>query len=45
MGHPNLQGLRRLLLGRRDAHGLYERYGFKPWADPTRFMEVFRPDV
>ena len=44
-GHPALQGLRRTLLGTRDAHGLYERYGFTPLADPTRFMEVFRPDV
>jgi GNAT superfamily N-acetyltransferase len=45
MGHPALQGLRRTLLGTRDAHALYERFGFKPLADPTRFMEVFRPDV
>jgi GNAT superfamily N-acetyltransferase/uncharacterized damage-inducible protein DinB len=45
VGHPELQGLRRVLLGTRDAHGLYERYGFTPLADPTRFMEVFRPDV
>ena len=45
VGHPALQGLRRVLLGTRDAHGLYERYGFTPLADPTRFLEVFRPDV
>jgi hypothetical protein len=45
MGHPTLQGLRRVLLGTRDAHGLYERFGFKPLADPARFLEVFRPDV
>jgi GNAT superfamily N-acetyltransferase len=45
MGHPALGGLRRFLLATRDAHGLYERYGFTPLADPTRFMEVFRPDV
>jgi GNAT superfamily N-acetyltransferase len=45
MGHPDLRGLRRVLLGTRDAHGLYERYGFTPLADPTRFLEVFRPDV
>jgi GNAT superfamily N-acetyltransferase len=44
MGHPALRGLRRVLLGTRDAHGLYERYGFMPLADPARFMEVFRPD-
>jgi GNAT superfamily N-acetyltransferase len=45
LGHPDLQGLRRLLLGTRDAHGLYQRFGFTPLADPTRFLEVFRPDV
>ncbi len=42
LGHPSLRGLRRVLLGTRDAHGLYERYGFTPLADPSRFMEVFR---
>ena len=45
MGHPALQGLRRVLLGTRDAHSLYERYGFTPLADPARFLEVFRPDL
>jgi GNAT superfamily N-acetyltransferase len=45
MGHHALQGLRRVVLATRDAHGLYEQYGFTPLADPSRFMEVFRPDV
>ncbi len=45
MSHPVLQGVRRVLLGTRDAHGLYERYGFTPLADPSRFMEVFRTDL
>jgi GNAT superfamily N-acetyltransferase len=45
LGHPALRGLRRVLLGTRDAHGLYARYGFTPLADPSRFLEVFRPDV
>jgi GNAT superfamily N-acetyltransferase/uncharacterized damage-inducible protein DinB len=45
MGHPDLQGVRRVLLGTRDAHGLYQRYGFTPLADPSRFMEVFRADL
>jgi GNAT superfamily N-acetyltransferase len=45
LGHPDVRGLRRVLLGTRDAHGLYERHGFTPLADPTRFLEVFRPDV
>jgi GNAT superfamily N-acetyltransferase len=43
MGHPDLRGLRRVLLGTRDAHGLYARHGFTPLADPDRFLEVFRP--
>jgi GNAT superfamily N-acetyltransferase len=45
MRHPHLQGLRRFLLGTRDAHSLYERHGFTPLTDPERFLEIFRPDV
>lgn len=45
LGHPALQGLRRVLLGTRDAHGLYARYGFTPLADPSKFMEIFRSSV
>jgi GNAT superfamily N-acetyltransferase len=45
VGHPALQGLRRFLLVTRDAHGLYERFGFAPLSDPARFLEIFRPDV
>lgn len=43
--HPDLQGLRRFTLLTRDAHGLYERFGFKPMPDPTRYMERWNPDV
>ena len=43
--HPDLQTLRRFLLGTRDAHGLYTRFGFGPLADPTRMMEILRPDA
>ena len=43
--HPQLQGLRRWVLGTRDAHGLYARYGFTPLAKPDRFMELHDPDV
>jgi GNAT superfamily N-acetyltransferase len=45
LAHPELQGLRRLCLLTRDAHGLYARYGFKPMPDPTRYMELWNPDV
>lgn len=43
--HPDVQGLRRMMLATRDAHGLYEKFGFKPLAAPDRFMEVHRPRV
>ena len=43
--HPELQGLRRWVLGTRDAHELYAKYGFKPLANPDRFMELHDPEV
>lgn len=42
---PELQGLRRMMLATRDAHGLYERFGFKPLAAPARFMERHDPSA
>lgn len=36
--HPDLQGLRRLLLATRDAHGLYNQYGFTPLPKPQNYM-------
>lgn len=39
LGHPELQGLRRWLLGTRDAQGLYRRCGFAEPAPPFAFME------
>ena len=39
MAHPELQGLRRFMLGTRDAHKLYEKYGFASLEFPERFME------
>ena len=41
--HPNLQGLRRVMLATRDAHGLYARHGFKPVAKPESLMEKRSP--
>ena len=38
--HPELQGLRRWLLATRDAHGLYEQYGFSSLKFPERWMEL-----
>jgi GNAT superfamily N-acetyltransferase len=43
MAHPDLQGLRNVLLATRDAHGLYARYGFLPLAEPARWMAIRRP--
>jgi GNAT superfamily N-acetyltransferase len=45
VGHPELQGLRRFMLGTKDAHGLYAQYGFTPLANPARMMEILRPQV
>ena len=39
LAHPDLQGLRRLMLATRDAHGLYRRFGFTPLKDASRIME------
>jgi GNAT superfamily N-acetyltransferase len=43
--HTDLQGLRRFMLATRDAHGLYRQFGFEPLANPSRLMEIIRPDV
>ncbi len=45
IGHEDLQGLRRFLLVTSGAHGLYSQFGFEQLANPSRFMEVVRPDV
>ncbi len=45
LAHPDLQGLRRLLLATRDAHDLYRLFGFKPVAVPGNFMDRHDPDV
>lgn len=37
--HPELQGLRRWVLATRDAHGLYEQFGFSGLKFPERWME------
>ena len=45
VSHPDLQGLRRWVLATRDAHGLYEQYGFGPLKFPDRWMERPAPDA
>jgi GNAT superfamily N-acetyltransferase len=45
MTHPDLQGLRRFGLVTRDAHGLYEKFGFTAPANPAGMMEIARPGM
>lgn len=40
LAHPELQGLRRFMLATKDAHSLYERFGFTPLSSPAMFMEI-----
>jgi GNAT superfamily N-acetyltransferase len=42
LAHPDLRGLRRIVLATKDAHGLYERFGFVPLPTPERWMSVLR---
>jgi nitroimidazol reductase NimA-like FMN-containing flavoprotein (pyridoxamine 5'-phosphate oxidase superfamily)/GNAT superfamily N-acetyltransferase len=45
VAHPNLQGLRRFMLGTRDANGLYRRFGFRSVRSPERWMEIADPEL
>lgn len=45
VGYPDLQGLRRWMLGTQDAHGLYAKYGFTAVKSPEIWMEVHRSDI
>lgn len=45
LSHPELQGLRRWMLATRDAHALYQQYGFKSLKSPERWMEIHNPDI
>ncbi len=42
--HPDLQGLRRWLLGTKDAHGVYAPLGFRPIEEPERLMHIKNPN-
>jgi GNAT superfamily N-acetyltransferase len=42
MDHPDIKGLRRILLNTRDAHDLYVKYaGFRPLLKPESWLERF----
>ena len=45
IAHPDLQGLRRWVLATRDAHSLYEKYGFHELTFPERWMERPAPNA
>ena len=45
LAHPDLQGLRRFMLGTADAHSLYARYGFEVIEQPERIMAVIHNDL
>ena len=45
MAHPCLQGLRRFVLVTKDAHRLYESFGFVPISSPESYMEILSPDL
>ncbi|HEY9257834.1 GNAT family N-acetyltransferase [Chitinophaga sp.] len=44
LAHPDLQGLRRMLLVTSDAHGLYRQFGFTEVPNPEKFMQRHNPD-
>jgi N-acetylglutamate synthase-like GNAT family acetyltransferase len=45
MAHPDVQGLRRLMLVTRDAQRLYAECGFTALAAPERHMEKTDPEI
>ncbi|RAJ05101.1 acetyltransferase (GNAT) family protein [Chitinophaga skermanii] len=45
MEHRDLQGLRRWMLATRDAHGLYEQFGFMKVEDPTPLMVIHNSNI
>ncbi len=43
--HPHIVNLSITMLGTRDAHGLYEKFGFKRLNDPERIMALFSHEI
>jgi len=43
--HPELQNLRQFVLITRDAHGLYEQFGFSSLNNPDRYMALVHRDI
>lgn len=42
LDHPDVRGLRVILLRTRDAHGLYAQFGFAPIPEPSEMMALYR---
>jgi hypothetical protein len=34
-----------MLLATKDAHALYQQFGFEPLANPKEYMTIHRPDI
>lgn len=45
INHSDLQGFRRWVLATKDAHTLYEKFGFTELKHPIRWMEKAAPDA
>lgn len=45
LGYDELKNLRRWFLATKDAHGLYEKFGFHSLKEPEKIMEMFRKDL
>lgn len=45
VNHPDLQNFRRWILATKDAHGLYEKFGFTDLKFPQRWMEKTAPNA
>lgn len=45
LAHPDLQGLRRIMLATRDAHSLYTQFGFSQLNNVDKWMHIHNPDV
>jgi GNAT superfamily N-acetyltransferase len=43
LGHPDLQNVYQWILQTSDAHGVYSKSGFRPLANPEKWMEIRKP--
>lgn len=45
LNYYEIQNLRRWFLATRDAHSLYEKFGFTAIREPEKLMEIFRKNL